>query len=382
MSSDPEAILITIDEQSSSKLQPPVSRTLHRKSLSGGGSRQGLVSSTSASSLLTALETGDDSIDYTIDGDKGLNVVSHLRYLWRDKEGQRLLIFTSLRVLFTLVTIYVGFQTDSLALISIAFHMCFDSFAMSITLLSMAWRRRKPTEAFSYGYERFEVVSGFSNASFLIFVALFIFFESIERLLHAEEIESGPIMTVAVLGFIVNLIGILYFHKPQRMRSESKENSATVGLFQHILVDNITILALFISSWLTQWGWVYVDPIVAVLISTLVLFTAVPLALNTGRVLLQTTPKTLEDDLARILKEIGSIEGVSKVKHPHFWTLSPGVFVGSLIVIAHTNGDEQSITNSVVEKLSPLITHLTVQVEKDEHSAHDHHHHHHHHHTT
>jgi len=237
MASDPEAILITIDDQSSAKLQPPVSRTLHRKSLSGGGSRNNVAAS-SSSSLLTALEEGVDE-DYTIDGDKGLNVTSHLRYLWRDKEGQKLLIFTSLRVLFTLVTIYMGFQTDSLgmytqilldlvflsrilisplsiflhnaALISIVFHMCFDSFAMAITLLSMAWRRRKPTEAFSYGfhfcsllgvvvcrslflillqsYERFEVLSGFSNASFLIFVALFIFFESIERLLHAEEIE-------------------------------------------------------------------------------------------------------------------------------------------------------------------------------------------------
>eukprot|EP01102_Stenamoeba_stenopodia_P017574 TRINITY_DN6323_c0_g1_i1.p1 TRINITY_DN6323_c0_g1~~TRINITY_DN6323_c0_g1_i1.p1 ORF type:complete len:381 (+),score=79.03 TRINITY_DN6323_c0_g1_i1:142-1284(+) len=377
MASDPEAILIHIDDQSSSsKLLPPVSRTLHRKSLSGGGSRQNM--SSSSSSLLTSLgETDDSSINYTIDGDKSMNIMSHLRYLWNDKEGQKLLIFTSLRVLFTLVTIYVGFQTDSLALVSISFHMCFDSFAMTITLLSMAWRRRKPTEAFSYGYERFEVLSGFSNASFLIFVALFIFFESIEKLLHAEQIDSGPIMTVAVLGFIVNLIGILYFHKQPRMRSESKDTPATVGLFQHILLDNITILALFISSWLTQWGWVYVDPIVAVLISTLVLFTAIPLAINTGRVLLQTTPKTLEDELTRLLKEISAIEGVLKVKHPHFWTLSPGVFVGSLIVIVHTNGDEQSIMNSVVEKLSPFLAHLTVQVEKDEHSAHHHHHHHH-----
>ncbi len=51
--------------------------------------------------------------------------------------------------------------------------------------------------------------------------------------------------------------------------------------------------------------------------------------------------------------------------HDHFWTQSPGCYVGSLSVRVHRSSKEQIILSNVHRIFSPYITHLTIQVEKD-----------------
>ncbi len=62
----------------------------------------------------------------------------------------------------------------------------------------------------------------------------------------------------------------------------------------------------------------------------------------------------------------GTTEGVLECRREHFWTQSPGIFVGSLVVRVRSDANEQTVLTRVANLLSPLITHLTVQVEKDD----------------
>ncbi len=59
---------------------------------------------------------------------------------------------------------------------------------------------------------RFEVIGGFVNAIFLICIALAIVLEGVERLWEPPEINSDNLLLVAVLGFVVNMVGLFFFH--------------------------------------------------------------------------------------------------------------------------------------------------------------------------
>ena len=106
-----------------------------------------------------------------------------------------------------------GLSSNSLSLISDAVHMLFDSLSLMMGLYVTFMSTFASTAQYSYGFGRAEIMSGFINAIFLIFVAFYILLESIERILEPEEIRSGGLLLVSVLGLIINLIGLKFFHE-------------------------------------------------------------------------------------------------------------------------------------------------------------------------
>jgi len=81
------------------------------------------------------------------------------------------------------VELSYGVYSNSLGLISDAFHMLSDCLSLLVALfaayIAMA---RKADQVYTYGYSRAEVLSGLFNGIFLIFVAFNVFIESIERI--------------------------------------------------------------------------------------------------------------------------------------------------------------------------------------------------------
>jgi len=232
----------------------------------------------------------------------------------------------------------------------------------------MLLAKQQPTMAYSYGYERFEILSGFSNAVLLIFLSLFLFFEMIERFIHQPPVESGPVMVLTVLGFLVNVFAVVVFHKHTLMRSESKraQESLRISKFQRIMIDSLSYFCVLLSALLVDWGWRIADPIAAAIISVLVLFTALPLAKDTGRVLLQATPLKDKDTLYKLLREAQTEQGVLDITNEHFWTQSPGVVVGSVQARVRSDANEQHVLNRISKLFAPYVSHLTVQIEKDD----------------
>jgi zinc transporter 5/7 len=61
---------------------------------------------------------------------------------------------------------------------------------------------------YTFGYGRYEVISGFTNGILLVFVSLMVLGEGLGRLVGNPEIETEHLTAVAVAGFCVNLIGL------------------------------------------------------------------------------------------------------------------------------------------------------------------------------
>mmetsp|Transcript_2610 Transcript_2610/g.3340 ORF Transcript_2610/g.3340 Transcript_2610/m.3340 type:complete len:86 (+) Transcript_2610:1432-1689(+) len=80
------------------------------------------------------------------------------------------------------VELFYGIYTNSLGLISDSFHMLFDCLALLFGLCASYMATCKADNQYTFGYDRFEILSGFFNGVFLIFIAFNIFCESIERI--------------------------------------------------------------------------------------------------------------------------------------------------------------------------------------------------------
>lgn len=77
-----------------------------------------------------------------------------------------------------------------LGLISDAFHMFFDCTGLVAGLAASLVSKWRANERFTYGYARAEVLAGFVNGLFLLFIAFFIMSEAVERAIEPPEVNT------------------------------------------------------------------------------------------------------------------------------------------------------------------------------------------------
>ncbi|GCC20236.1 hypothetical protein chiPu_0021324 [Chiloscyllium punctatum] len=133
------------------------------------------------------------------------------RSILSDSTSRNLFFFLMLNLSFAFVELLYGIWSNSLGLISDSFHMFFDCTALLAGLAASVISKWRSNDTFSYGYVRAEVLAGFVNGLFLIFTAFFIFSEGIERALEPPEVHHDRLLSISVLGFVVNLVGIFVF---------------------------------------------------------------------------------------------------------------------------------------------------------------------------
>ena len=71
--------------------------------------------------------------------------------------------------------LFYGIATNSLGLISDSFHMFFDCTGLMAGLAASVITKWRANDKYPYGYLRAEVLAGFINGLFLLFISFFIF---------------------------------------------------------------------------------------------------------------------------------------------------------------------------------------------------------------
>lgn len=167
---------------------------------------------------------------------------------------------------------------NSLGLVSDAGHMLFDSSALVIGLVASYMAEWPANDRYSLGYKRVEVLSGFVNGVFLVFVGLSVAVESVERFREPPEVGDNQLMSTSVGGLLVNLIGLVFFHdvghaghshehghdhghshghdhSHDHVHTSSpphEQNDNMHGVFLHVLADTLGSVGVIFSTFLIQ----------------------------------------------------------------------------------------------------------------------------------
>jgi len=106
------------------------------------------------------------------------------------------------------------------------------------------------------------------------------------------------------------------------------------GVFLHVMGDalgNIGVIGSALFIWLTKFSWrFYTDPIISLIITIIILASAIPLCQAASRILLQAVPAGI--DIEEIKEDIKELPGILSCHHLHVWQLSGTKLVASLHV--------------------------------------------------
>ena len=277
------------------------------------------------------------------------------------KSKKTLYVTLFLTLFFALMELFGGLFSNSLSLVGDSFHMFSDVLALGASMVAIYFEAKKPTEKFTYGFLRLEVVVAFLNGIVLMLVAAGMIYESVIRFFNPREIDFGSMFFIALTGLIFNIVitWILF-------SSTKKENNINIkSAMLHFLGDLLNSVGVVISSIIICFtNFIYIDIIMSVVISVIIFTGGYKISKEAFFILMEAVPS--EINLSALRNELLNIDGIKNIHELHVWKNDNEEisFTAHILLDNYEKHNNYRIINEIKEKLAVYdIFHMTVQIE-------------------
>lgn len=272
----------------------------------------------------------------------------------------------ALTIVMMVAEITGGHWYGSMALVADGWHMATHAAALGIAALAYRYARRHAHDPrFAFGTGKVGELAGFASAISLAIVALLIGAESLQRLLHPQNIDFLQAGAIAVLGLIVNLVSALMLrhdhdhdHDHDEDHDHAHEDTNLRAAYLHVLADALTsvlaILGLLAGRYL---GWIWMDAAAGLLGAAVIAHWSVGLARTAGSNLLDADDTSTLEQTVRA--QLEAAPGVADITDLHLWRLGPGQFA----LIATLRGPAPATADQYRQQLAglPQLQHITIE---------------------
>ena len=278
----------------------------------------------------------------------------------------------TLMISFIIITGYMiieaigGFITISLALLSDAGHMLSDSISLAVALLAFTFGGKVANYSKTYGYKRFEILAAVLNGVTLVLIAIYIFYEAIQRFLNPPEVASTGMLIIATIGLLVNILVAWIMMRG----GDVEENLNMRGAYLHVMSDMLGSIGAIIAALLMiffNWGWA--DPLASVIVAALVLRSGYYVTKSGLHVLMEGTPQNVDVD--DVIQTIQNKKGIHSVHDFHVWSITSGLNALSCHAVVDKQmsiAESERLLHQIEHDLEHKnIHHMTIQLETTSH---------------
>jgi cobalt-zinc-cadmium efflux system protein len=267
-------------------------------------------------------------------------------------------IAISLTLSYALAEIFYGFSANSMSLIADAVHNLGDSLSLILAWIANWLLTFPPRKRYSYGFKRTTIIAALINAFVLVATSALIAYQSIYKLFHLTSVDENIVIVIGLIGIVVNGGSSLLF-----MRGASEDLNIK-GAYWHLLADALILVGVVISAFAIAYtGWMWIDPIVSLIIVAIILWGTWELMRESLNLILDAIPRYI--DHMGVKKYLTEYPGVAAVHDLHIWGLS----TREVALTVHLIMPSKPLTDSDYKKINDVlhkqfnINHATIQVE-------------------
>ena len=278
----------------------------------------------------------------------------------RPGQSNRLLIALALAVIVFRVEAIASIFANSLALLAEAFHVLIDVVALGIAFVAVWLGTRPVTDRRTFGLLRLEILATVLNTVLLLVVAAVVLVEGVRRFSEPSQVQSGIVLSVAVVGLLSNAVSIFLLRDPHG-------SLAVRAAYLDVLADVAASVAVIISALANiVAGRQLADVFAAFLIVALIVPRSFSLLREAIDVLLEATPRDVKIDALR--EHVLACSGVVDIHDLHVWTITSGMNVISAHVVVHNGADPSVVLDDLETCLRGDfdIEHSTFQLETED----------------
>jgi cation diffusion facilitator family transporter len=297
-----------------------------------------------------------------------------------DRHERRTWIVVALTAAMMVAEIVGGTLFGSMAVVADGWHMSTHAGALAIAAFAYRFARKHARDPrFSFGTGKIGELAAFSSALLLALIALLIGYEAASRLYTPVAIDFAEATWLAVAGLAVNLgsawlladdhhhDGHPHDHDDHHHHHEEHghahhhhaHDTNLRAAYVHVLADAMTsVLAIVALLAGRFYGWVWLDPAMALVGVLVILSWSFGLLRSAGAVLLDMQPdRRLPGRIRRALEVDGD-----RVSDLHLWRLGPGHFGVIAAVVSDHPADPGTYKARLAEMES--LSHVTIEVHR------------------
>ncbi|MDI1268159.1 MAG: cation diffusion facilitator family transporter [Polaromonas sp.] len=265
-----------------------------------------------------------------------------------------------LNIVFVAIEAFYGWKINSLALLADAAHNLSD-----VAGLVLAWggalaSKLRPNARHTYGWKRGTILAAFANALLLLMAMGALAWEAVGRLFSPEPLagaEGVTIMVVAGIGIVINTATALLFMR-------GREHDLNIrGAFMHMAADALVSAGVVVAGALTLWmGWVWLDPVVSLLIAGVILVGTASLFKQSLHMLFDGVPDSVDPQAVHAC--LAALPGVTRVHDLHIWAMGTSqIALTAHLVMPQGHADDAFLKHATDQLHDRFhITHVTLQV--------------------
>ncbi|KTD17571.1 cation diffusion facilitator family transporter [Legionella jordanis] len=261
--------------------------------------------------------------------------------------------------LFVVCQVIFAYLANSTSLLADAMHNFGDVLSLILAWIANNLLKRIPTSRKTYGMKKTSILAAMTNGLLLVFTCGIIATEATYKLFSPTEIHAFSVIIVASIGIVVNGLTAALF-----LRGSDDLNIR--GAFLHLLYDALISFGVVISAVILYFtNWLWIDPIVGLLIAVIIVKATWSLFADSFYLLIDAVPRNISWSAVR--EEFLAFPGVKEVHDLHIWALSTKENALSVHLFMPdsplADEDRVSMVNRLREKHK--IHHATIQVERD-----------------
>lgn len=262
--------------------------------------------------------------------------------------------------IFVVLQIVCARMASSTSLFADAIHNLGDVLSLIVAWLGNYLLFKKPTAKSTYGLKKASILAALFNVLLLVFTCGIIFTEALAKFFNPGPIDSTFVIIVAWVGVLINAATAVLFIKDG---GDVNIRAAYLHLASDAAVSLGVVIAAF-AYWWTKWLWI--DPVVGILIAILILKSGWSLLLDSTRLILDGVPRNICYFAVKELLQKQS--GVADVHELHIWALSTKENALSAHLYMPKNPLSDFERFQISQKLltEHNIQHVTIQVESNQ----------------
>lgn len=278
-------------------------------------------------------------------------------YSYNSKMGNAFKIGITLNIIFVAVEAFIGFSSNSMALVADAGHNLSDVLALVFSWIALILSQRLPTLKFTYGFRRSTIQIALLNTILLLAAVAYIIYETITRLKNPVEVNAISVMSVASIGIIVNGFTAWLFLKG------TKHDLNVRSAFIHFMADALVSFGVVVAGIIIALtGLQWIDALVSFAIIIVILYSSFHLLMDSVSLALDAVPENI--DIKEVKSYLENLPEVTGVHDLHIWALGTNDAAITVHLSTKLPTDVKFI-KAIQQELNNRfsIGHATIQVE-------------------
>jgi len=262
-----------------------------------------------------------------------------------EKNTRRVLWLTAAMMIIEIVG---GLKLRSMALFADGWHMGTHVAAFAISALAY-WlaRRHAANERYTFGTGKMGVLGAYTSAIILGLVGIYMFAESVIRLVHPQAIAFGEAIPIACLGLTVNIVSAIllsggghhhhhhgheHAHGDDHHHHHGHDDLNLRAAYLHVIADAFTsVLAITALACGRYFGLTWLDPVCGIVGSVVIAQWSMSLIASTQSILLDFEPATcdLREEITKAFDQFPD----TRICDLHIWQVGVNRFAAIISIV-------------------------------------------------